>query len=148
MDLKEKAKRFAINAHKGEVRKSEPDKPMIMHPIGVGMLLEEYGYDDEVVSAGYLHDVVEDTNYTIFDIEKEFGKGVADLVKGASEPDKSLSWEERKIHTIEETKNLPLRNKLVICADKINNFFDFPEIPETHIKIFQKYFPERNMVIF
>ena len=47
MDLKEKAKRFAINAHKGEVRKSEPDKPMIMHPIGVGMLLEEYGYDDE-----------------------------------------------------------------------------------------------------
>lgn len=124
MDLKEKAKRFAINAHKGEVRKSEPDKPMIMHPIGVGMLLEEYGYDDEVVSAGYLHDVVEDTNYTIFDIEKEFGKGVADLVKGASEPDKSLSWEERKIHTIEETKNLPLRNKLVICADKINNLED------------------------
>ena len=124
MDLKEKAKRFAINAHKGEVRKSEPDKPMIMHPIGVGMLLEEYGYDDEVVSAGYLHDVVEDTNYTIFDIEKEFGKGVADLVKGASEPDKSLSWEERKIHTNEETKDLPLRNKLVICADKINNLED------------------------
>lgn len=124
MDLKEKAKRFAINAHKGEVRKSEPDKPMIMHPIGVGMLLEEYGYDDEVVSAGYLHDVVEDTSYTIFDIEKEFGKGVADLVMGASEPDKSLSWEERKIHTIEETKNLPLRNKLVICADKINNLED------------------------
>ena len=86
--------------------------------------LNEYGYDDEVVSAGYLHDVVEDTNYTIFDIEKEFGKGVADLVKGASEPDKSLSWEERKIHTIEETKNLPLRNKLVICADKINNLED------------------------
>lgn len=124
MNLKEKAKRFAINAHKGEVRKSEPDKPMIMHPIGVGMLLEEYGYDDEVVSAGYLHDVVEDTSYTIFDIEKEFGKGVADLVMGASEPDKSLSWEERKIHTIEETKNLPLRNKLVICADKINNLED------------------------
>ena len=124
MDLKEKAKRFAINAHKGEVRKSEPDKPMIMHPIGVGMLLEEYGYDDEVVSAGYLHDVVEDTNYTIFDIEKEFGKGIADLVKGASEPDKSLSWEERKTHTIEETKDLPLRNKLVICADKINNLED------------------------
>ena len=124
MNLKEKAKRFAINAHKGEVRKSEPDKPMIMHPIGVGMLLEEYGYDDEVVSAGYLHDVVEDTSYTIFDIEKEFGKGVADLVMGASEPDKSLSWEERKTHTIEETKNLPLRNKLVICADKINNLED------------------------
>lgn len=43
---------------------------------------------------------------------------------GASEPDKSLSWEERKKHTIEETKKLPLRNKLVICADKINNLED------------------------
>lgn len=124
MNLKEKAKIFAINAHKRQIRKSEPDKPMIMHPIGVGMLLEEYGYDDEVVSAGYLHDVVEDTKYTIFDIKKEFGDEVANLVAGASEPDKSLSWEERKTHTIEETKNLPLRNKLVICADKINNLED------------------------
>lgn len=43
---------------------------------------------------------------------------------GASEPDKSLSWEERKLHTIEATRKLPLKNKLVICADKINNLED------------------------
>ena len=42
----------------------------------------------------------------------------------ASEMDKSLSWEERKSHTIKETKNLPLRNKLVICADKVDNLED------------------------
>ncbi|MBQ6495056.1 MAG: HD domain-containing protein [Bacilli bacterium] len=124
MDLKEKAKIFAINAHMGQIRKSEPDKPMIIHPISVGMLLEEYGYDEAVVAAGYLHDVVEDTKYTIEDIKREFGDEVANLVMGASEPDKSLSWEERKAHTIEETKKLPLRNKLVICADKINNLED------------------------
>lgn len=124
MDLKEKAKMFAINAHMGQVRKSEPDKPMIVHPISVGKLLEEYGYDDTVVAAGYLHDVVEDTKYTIDDIKNEFGKEVAELVMDASEPDKSLSWEERKEHTIEETKKLPLRNKLVVCADKINNLED------------------------
>jgi len=94
MNLKERAKLFAINAHMEQVRKSEPDKPMIIHPISVGMLLEEYGYDDTVVAAGYLHDVVEDTNYTIEDIKKEFGEEVASLVMGASEPDKSLSWEE------------------------------------------------------
>ena len=121
MDMKEKAKLFAIRAHMGQVRKSEPDKPMIMHPIGVGQLLESFGYDDNVVAAGYLHDVVEDTKYTIEDIEKEFGSDIASLVMGASEPDKSLSWEERKKHTIKETEKLPLRNKLVICADKINN---------------------------
>lgn len=124
MDLKEKAKLFAINAHNDQVRKNEPDKPMIIHPISVGMLLEEYGCDDSVVAAGYLHDVVEDTKYTIEDIEKEFGSKVANLVMGASEPDKSMSWEERKKHTIETTKKLPLDNKLVICADKINNLED------------------------
>ncbi len=43
---------------------------------------------------------------------------------GACEPDKSLSWEERKRYTILEAKNLPFRNKLVICADKINNLED------------------------
>ena len=61
---------FAIKAHMGQVRKSEPDKPMIIHPLSVGMLLEEYGYDDNVIAAGYLHDVVEDTKYTIEEIEK------------------------------------------------------------------------------
>lgn len=124
MNLKEKSKLFAINAHKGQVRKNEPDKPMIIHPLSVGMLLEEYGCDDEVISAGYLHDVVEDTKYTILDIENEFGKEIANLVMGATEPDKSLSWEERKEYTIKEVKKLPLRNKLVICADKINNLED------------------------
>ncbi len=124
MDIKEKAKLFAIKAHKGQVRKSESDKPMIIHPISVGKLLESYGYDDNVVAAGYLHDVVEDTKYTINDIEKEFGSDVAQLVMKASEPDKFLSWKERKTHTINESKKLPLRNKLVICADKINNLED------------------------
>lgn len=124
MDIKEKAKMFAIQAHMGQIRKSEPDKPMIIHPIGVGQLLESFGYDDSVVAAGYLHDVVEDTKYTIEDIEREFGKDIATLVMGASEPDKSLSWEDRKRHTIEETKKLPFRNKLIICADKINNLED------------------------
>ena len=124
MDIKKKAKMFAIQAHMGQIRKSEPDKPMIVHPISVGQLLESFGYDDNVVAAGFLHDVVEDTKYTIKDIEREFGKDIATLVMGASEPDKSLSWEDRKKHTIEETKKLPFRNKLVICADKINNLED------------------------
>lgn len=123
-DIKTKAKNFAINAHMGQVRKNEVDKPMIIHPIGVGELLESYGYDDNVVAAGYLHDVVEDTKYTLDDIRMIFGDDIASLVDVASEPDKSLSWEERKKHTIENTKTLPFRQKLVICADKINNLED------------------------
>lgn len=124
MDIKEKAKQFAIKAHMGQVRKNEPDKPMIMHPLSVGLILEEYGYDETIVAAGFLHDVVEDTSYSILDIEKEFGSDIAALVNEASEPDKTLSWEERKLHTINSIKSLPLRSKVVICADKINNLED------------------------
>lgn len=82
MDIKKKAKDFAICAHKGQVRKSDKEKPMIIHPINVGNILEEYGFDENVVAAGYLHDVVEDTKYTIEDIENFFGKDIASLVMG------------------------------------------------------------------
>lgn len=123
-DIKTRAMEFAINAHMGQVRKSEKDKPMIVHPLTAGKILEEYGYDDNIVAAAYLHDVVEDTKYTLEDIKEEFGDEVANLVNYASEPDKSLSWEERKKHTINEIKYAPLKNKLVVCADKISNLED------------------------
>ena len=71
MTIEEKALEFAITAHKGQVRKSEPDKPMIFHPINVGNILKEYGFDSNVIAAGYLHDVVEDTKHTFDDIKNE-----------------------------------------------------------------------------
>ena len=63
VDIKEKAKLFAINAHKGQIRKSDKEKPMIIHPINVANILSEYGYDDNVVAAAYLHDVIKDNKY-------------------------------------------------------------------------------------
>ena len=119
MDIKEKAKLFAINAHYGQVRKNEKDKPMIIHPINVANILSEYDFDDNVIAAGYLHDVVEDTKYEDKDILKEFGEDILSLVMGDSEPDKKLSWEERKQYTIDEVKTLDIRHKAVVCADKI-----------------------------
>lgn len=124
MKIELKARKFAIKAHKGQVRKSDKDKPMIIHPINVANILKEYDFDQNVISAGYLHDVVEDTKYEIENIKKMFGEDIASLVWGASEEDKSLSWEERKEHTIEKTKTLDLRHKAVICADKISNLED------------------------
>ncbi len=121
MEIIEEAKKFAIMAHAGQVRKSEVDKPYIIHPIGVAKILEEFGYDDHVIAAGLLHDIVEDTKYTLTDIRTLFGEDVANLVYTATEPDKSLSWEERKTHTINTTKDLDIRNKAVVCADKIHN---------------------------
>lgn len=130
MNVKELAKEFAIKAHKGQKRKSDTSKPMIIHPINVANILSEYNFDDNVVAAGYLHDVVEDTKYTLKDIEKKFGQDIASLVNGATEPDKSLSWEERKKHTIENIKNLNLRHKAIVCADKISNLEDLRILSE------------------
>jgi len=114
---------YATKAHKGQTRKVE-DVDMIFHPFTVGMILQRCGCDEDIVAAGILHDVVEDTNHTFEDIEKEFGKRVRDYVYDASEPDKTLEWKERKIHTIEHIKNAPLGSKLIVACDKISNLED------------------------
>ena len=134
MDMKEKAKLFAIKAHKGQIRKSDKEKPMIIHPINVANILSEYGYDDNVVAAAYLHDVIEDTKYTKEDLLKEFNEDIVSLVLGATEEDKSLSWEERKTSTIDKVKDLDLRHKVVVCADKISNLEDMRIIFEVNGK--------------
>ena len=134
MNIKEKAKLFAIKAHKGQIRKSDKEKPMIIHPINVANILSEYGYDDNVVAAAYLHDVIEDTKYTKEDLLKEFNEDIVSLVLGATEEDKSLSWEERKTITIDKVKDLDLRHKVVVCADKISNLDDMRIIFEVNGK--------------
>lgn len=134
MKITEKAKSFAIAAHIGQIRKSDKEKPKIIHPINVANILQEYNFDDNVIAAGYLHDVIEDTNYTKEDLLKSFGEDVVSLVLGATEEDKSLSWEERKQETITKVKTLDLRHKAVVCADKISNLEDLRIIFEINEK--------------
>ena len=64
---------FATKAHDGQRRKTD-NVDMIFHPFTVGMMLQREGMTDETVIAGILHDVVEDTSYTLQDIETLFGK--------------------------------------------------------------------------
>lgn len=128
MNIKIQAKEFAINAHKGQVRKASPAQSYIVHPIRVAEILESYGYDDNVVAAGFLHDVVEDTNYSLKDIENIFGSDIASIVDSVSEIDKNLSWEERKQKMIDTIKSKPFRNKLVACSDKIDNIESLTEL--------------------
>jgi (p)ppGpp synthase/HD superfamily hydrolase len=120
MNLIEKAIITATKAHDKQYRKNTMI-PYIIHPYAVGMILMKYGCKDELVAAGLLHDTVEDTDLTLEDIEKEFGHSVAEIVEGCTEPDKKLSWEERKEHTLAELKTASLDIRLVACADKIHN---------------------------
>lgn len=114
---------FTVKAHQGQVRKGT-DMPYIKHPMHVGMLLTQIGAEDEVVIAGILHDVLEDTSVTPDEIRTEFGEKVLDLINGASEPDKSLSWRERKEHTIHYLKTAPRDVQLISLCDKYSNLSD------------------------
>jgi len=110
----------AAKAHLNQNRKST-DIPYITHPFSVAILLSQAGCSEEVIVAGILHDAIEDTSITLQYIQENFGDKVASIVKGCTEPDKSLPWKERKKHTIEFLKTAPLEIRLVACADKLHN---------------------------
>ncbi|WP_188456054.1 HD domain-containing protein [Virgibacillus oceani] len=117
--MKQEAKDFAVKAHYGQTRKNS-DAAYSTHPIRVAERLEREGYSDELVCAGYLHDVVEDTPYEMEDIESMFDSNVARLVAAHTE-DKSKSWQERKQHTIDTVKFADKEVKYLIVADKLDN---------------------------
>jgi (p)ppGpp synthase/HD superfamily hydrolase len=117
--MKEKAKQFAVRAHKGQVRKTA-NIPYITHPIRVAEMLEEAGASDALVSAAYLHDVVEDTPVEIEEIEETFGEEVGALVLAHTE-DKTKSWKERKQATIDTLKDANSDVAQLIIADRLDN---------------------------
>ena len=110
----------AARAHRGHCRKGTPI-PYIVHPLAVSKILIDAGCPEDVVVAGILHDTVEDTPVSLDEIRQGFGDAVARIVEGASEPDKSRPWEERKAHTIEFLKTASEAVLLVSCADRIEN---------------------------
>lgn len=120
MELIEKALQVATQAHDGQYRKNTKI-PYIMHPVAVGMILMKAGYEDELVAAGILHDTVEDTSLTLNEIKQWFGPKIGVIVDGCSEPNKSLSWEQRKEHTIQFLVSAPEEIRIVACADKLHN---------------------------
>ena len=119
--LVDRAIEFAVLAHGSDTRKGS-STPYITHPFGVAILLAQQGCSEEVIAAGLLHDVIEDTRYKEGDIRARFEDSVADIVNGCSEPDRDKkSWEERKEHTHEALKTACLDVKMVTCADKLQN---------------------------
>ena len=115
----EKAMQFAMNAHRGGVRKGT-DKPYILHPVETLQILSSMDADTNLMAAGLLHDALEDTDTKLLDIYAQFGTDVAALVYEHSE-DKSKSWYMRKLHTIIELPDSNIRYKMLVLADKVAN---------------------------
>src|SRR5699024_3485701 len=82
LDFIVRAYEFAEESHKEQFRKS--GEPYIVHPIQVAGILIDFKMDHETIAGGFLHDVVEDTDVTLEDIEKEFNTEVDMLVDGVT----------------------------------------------------------------
>lgn len=116
-----KAIDFAVRAHKNQFRKGTKI-PFILHPMEVGVIVSKMTSDQEIISAAFLHDTVEDCpDVSIEDIRREFGERIASMVDCESE-DKSKTWMERKGHTISYVKNQATREvQFIAMADKLAN---------------------------
>lgn len=127
----QKAINLAIQTHsldQAQFRKGTKI-PYIIHPLLVGMLLAKVTKDEDVIIAGILHDVVEDSvktkKITVKFLQKEFGNKVSNLVAELSEDDKDIvSWEERKRKTVLHIGKMSKEALLVKAANMLQNLSD------------------------
>ena len=110
---------FATLKHKSQKRKGT-DIPYIVHPMEVMQILTACGCGEDVITAGILHDTLEDTDTTPEEIKENFGQKVLEIVQTESE-DKSKTWKERKQHTIDDLKKAEEGTQIVCLADKLSN---------------------------
>ena len=133
MDKVTKAIEFAANAHDGMVRKKD-NTPYILHPLEAATVVGSMTDDRDVISAALLHDVVEDTEITIDEIEEAFGKRVRELVESETEDKRAdlppeNTWRIRKEESLEELANCGDTDVLMLwLGDKLSNMRSFYRI--------------------
>ncbi len=129
MDEKEideihKAFLFSSRAHESQIRKS--GEPYIIHPIGVSIVLASQKLPKEVIIAGLLHDVVEDTEYDLEDIKENFNEDIAYIVDGVTKLTHIEDYTHDQIQAENHRKILvsaakDIRVLLVKLADRLHN---------------------------
>jgi len=130
----------AVDAHKGQRRKS--GEAYIFHPIAVAKIVaSEIGLDATSIAAALLHDVVEDTKYTLEDIERMFGKTVARIVDGLTKiahlkKDKNVSMQAENFRKMLLTLNDDIRVIIIKIADRLHNMLTMESMqPDKQEKI-------------
>ncbi|MEA3501153.1 MAG: HD domain-containing protein, partial [Actinomycetota bacterium] len=123
----------AAEAHSGQFRRT--GDPYIVHPLAVAQILATYGLDTATIVAALLHDVVEDTEFTLDDLERDFGSEVALLVDGVTKLDriKFSSREEQQAATIRKMAVAlakDIRVLLIKLADRTHNMRTIAPLPE------------------
>jgi guanosine-3',5'-bis(diphosphate) 3'-pyrophosphohydrolase len=118
---------LAADAHDGQRRKDD-GTPYITHPVAVAELLHDAGFDDDVVAAALLHDVVEDTEMGRDEIAERFGDRVAELVDALSEDEGIQDYEDRKREHREQVEASGRDAIAIYIADKLSNLRDMRRI--------------------
>lgn len=122
------ALRFARRMHLGQHRKQNNDQ-FVEHPIAVARLLAERGFDGPIMSAAYLHDVVEKTPVKIDEIRERFGPGVAELVEVLSEDPSVEDYCDRKRALRQQILKSNRDAVLIYAADRVANLRDWVGAP-------------------
>ena len=124
---------IAVDAHKEQRRKS--GEAYIFHPIAVAKIVaSEIGLDSTSIAAALLHDVVEDTDYTLSDIEQMFGEAVARIVDGLTKishlsTDKNNSLQAENFRKMLLTLNEDIRVIIIKIADRLHNMQTMGAMP-------------------
>ncbi|MFM7221011.1 MAG: RelA/SpoT family protein [Nodosilinea sp.] len=123
---------FAYNLHAGQQRAS--GEPYICHPVAVAGLLRDLGGDSAMVAAGFLHDIVEDTDTTPEQLEQEFGEEVRQLVEGVTKLSK-FNFESKTERQAENFRRMflamaqDIRVIVVKLADRLHNMRTLEPLP-------------------
>jgi GTP pyrophosphokinase len=135
--LVSRAFEFSESAHRGQFRKS--GEPYITHPLAVASILSQWRLDAQGLAAALLHDVMEDTSVTKGELEKKFGKPVADMVDGVSKLDQ-IEFDTREEAQAESFRKMLLamardvRVILIKLADRLHNMRTLDAMAQAHKK--------------
>lgn len=123
-ELLDRAILFATRAHAGTERRGK-GFPYIVHPLEAVAIVATMTPDQELLAAAVLHDVVEDTDYTVEDIRAAFGDRIAEIVAAESDSqmdgDPSGNWHYRKALALEHLAAASRDIKMVALGDKLSN---------------------------
>ena len=126
MELVSEAIAFAVKAHDG-MRRKKSDAPYILHPMEAAVIVGTMTEDQNLIAAAALHDVVEDADITIEEIETRFGKRVRELVESETEDKRADlppadTWRIRKEESLAVLKNTDDVGVLMVwLGDKLAN---------------------------
>jgi (p)ppGpp synthase/HD superfamily hydrolase len=115
---------FAREAHAGQHRKQN-GAPYIEHPIAVTEMLAAAGFEEDILIAAYLHDVVEKTNTAPTEVEARFGPAVTAVVAALTEDEHISSYAERKRGLRDKALSSGRAAVVVYSADRLANMRDW-----------------------